>query len=98
MVEIRQSKCTCGKCGAQFLINWELEMLDSLPDDTDSGIYYQSDGEMICPMCGNCVSARLMAQEEPIGILKSSNLIFVNDSWGTGKTNVEIPKIYFYDR
>lgn len=98
MVEIKQSKCTCGRCGAQFLINWELEMLDTLPDDTDSGIYYQSDGEMICPACGNCVSARLMAHEEPIGILKSCDLVFVNDSLSTEQTKVEMPKIFFYDR
>lgn len=99
MVEVKKSNCLCGRCGAGFSIAWELEMMDTPETGLDMGIYYYGEAEGICPSCGNKVTASLQAVEKPIGVLEDKpQLTFVGDSFDTGTTQVEEPKIFFFDR
>lgn len=99
MVEVKKSNCFCGKCEQKFLVDWDLETMDTPDTGLDMGTYYYGETEGVCPFCGNRISARLQAVEKPIGVLEdSAQVTFIGDSYDTEKTQVEAPKIFFYDR
>lgn len=41
--------------------------------------FYESDVDIVCPECGNFISAKLFVSEYPEGVLENSNVIIEKD-------------------
>ena len=97
MIEVKNSKCYCGKCGEEFDVEWELEILDVSERPMGEQIEYVNDAEWECPQCSNLISASLYVCEYPIGALEHSEVRSVCDSENTEESIVEKPVIAFFD-
>ena len=89
MVEVKSSKCHCGKCQTEFLVEWDLEVA--------SVSEYESKMEYTCPGCGNTIGATLYVSEYPVGELEYEKVKEMTDSESTGKSYIEDPVIAFFD-
>lgn len=97
MVEVRSSKCCCGKCKREFLVDWDLEILDVSEHSMGERIEYQSDIEYECPNCDNIIYGTLYVSEYPIGALEFAKVQKVNDSENTNESTIETPIVAFFD-
>ena len=97
MVEVKSSKCHCGKCGKEFLVDWDLEVANVSEHGMGDRIEYESKIDCSCPECGNTIGATLFVSEYPVGELEYEEVDKVVDSENTQKSYVEEPIIAFFD-
>ncbi len=97
MVEVKTSKCCCGKCKNEFLVDWDLEITNVTEHGMGERIEYMSDIEYECPNCGNVISGTLYVSEYPVGALEIAEVQRVYDSKNTNESNIEKPVIAFFD-
>lgn len=97
MIEVTASKCYCGKCGAAFHIEWDLEVSDVTEGGMGECVGYCSEIEYECPNCNNMIYATLYISEYPVGALEFAEVREVHDSEETGRTRIEEPEIAFFD-
>lgn len=55
------------------------------------------EGAVVCPKCGNEISAAFRAEKYPIGALDNVEIQWVEDSEETGQSRVEVPDIRVYN-
>lgn len=97
MVEIKASKCRCGKCGKEFLVEWHLEVVSVSEHAMGERVVYEGQIEYICSECGNCISGTLYVSEYPVGSLEYAEVSKVEDSENTGRSYIEKPIVAFFD-
>lgn len=97
MVEVRKSRCCCGKCKTEFKVAWDLEIVDVSEQGMGECIQYYSEIEAECPNCENVISAILNVSEYPIGVLEFAEIQEISDSEETDRSEVEVPLIAFFD-
>ena len=97
MVEVKLSKCHCGKCQTEFLVEWDLEVASVSEHSMGDRIEYESKMEYTCPGCGNTIGATLYVSEYPVGELEYEKVKEMTDSESTGKSYIEDPVIAFFD-
>lgn len=95
MIIISKSPGTCGCCGAGLEVEWDLDLIDYYEKDGGICNFYESDVDVVCPKCGNHISAKLRAIEYPEGILEDSGVKIRSDE--SGKSHIEEPSIDFFD-
>lgn len=96
MVKIKPSMCTCGKCGTQFTVEWDLDLVDVIPERGMGEEYQYEDRECIeCPSCGNHIEVWLTASEYPVGALENAEAVIIHDE--AGHSTIDTPAIYFFD-
>lgn len=97
MVEIKESKCRCGKCKTEFWVEWDLEITDVIERGMGENIEYHGDIEVECPTCRNNINATLYVSEYPVGALEVAQIIRISDSEQTHRSKVDEPVIAFFD-
>lgn len=97
MVEVKKSICYCGKCGAKFDVEWELEVLDVTEAPMGERIEYICDIECECLNCENVISASLYVSEYPVGAVEFAEVRDITDSEDSDNSTIEIPRIAFFD-
>lgn len=95
MVEIKASKCRCGKCGKEFLVEWDLEVVSVSEHAMGERVVYEGQIEYICSECGSCISGTLYVSEYPVGSLEYAEVSKVEDSENTGRSYIEKPIVVF---
>lgn len=95
MIIISKSPGTCGTCGANLEVEWDLDLIDYYEKDGGICNFYESDVEIVCPKCENHILARLRAIEYPEGVLEDSGVKIKED--GAGRSCIEEPQIEFFD-
>ncbi|MGN0263713.1 MAG: hypothetical protein ACI4DX_04905 [Oliverpabstia sp.] len=97
MVEVKKSKCCCGKCKIEFWVEWDLEIETITEQSMGECIYYSSSIKYECPNCGNKISGELYVSEYPVGTLEFAEVREIVDSEGTNSSKIETPVIAFFD-
>lgn len=99
MVKIQQSECICGKCGTKLWMDWDFEITQVIDKDEQMGesVTYEGEGAVVCPKCGNEISAAFSAEEYPVGVLYNVAIRWTKDTEGTEQSRVEVPDIRFYN-
>ncbi len=95
MIIISKSPGICGACGSKLEVEWDLDLIDYYVKAEGIRNLYESDVDIVCPECGNFISAKLFAAEYPEGVLENSNVIIEKDE--TQKSQIEKPSIAFFD-
>lgn len=95
MIIISKSPGTCGFCGADLEVEWDLDLIDFYEKDGGVCNIYQSEVDTICPKCENRILAKLRAIEYPEGVLEDSSVRIMGDE--SGKSSIEKPQIDFFD-
>ena len=97
MVRVKKSNCHCGKCGNDFAVEWELDAVNFSEGSMGERVYYTSEMECDCPVCGNVIHGELSVSEYPAGTMEGLPEIRVEDSEETYASAMEKPIIMFFD-